>query len=66
MEKMTIMGADQPQINWSSVAWPCDQITGIVTASTARNSLHNLAKTVCEESKHRDVASQSKIDQGQD
>ena len=39
------MVADQPQIYWSSAAQPCDRITGIVVASTARNSLRDLAKT---------------------
>jgi len=66
MEKMTKMVADQPQIYWSSAAQPCDQITGIVVASTARNSLRDLAKTARKESDHRDIASRSKIDRGQD
>ena len=60
------MVADQPQIYWSSAAQPCDRITGIVVASTARNSLRDLAKTAREESDHRDIASRSKIDRGQD
>ena len=42
---MTKMVADQPQIYWSSAAQPCDRITGIVVASTARNSLRDLART---------------------
>ncbi len=66
MKKMTKMVVDQPQIYWSSAAQPCDQITGPVMASTAHNSQRDLAKTACEESDHRDIALQSKIDQGQD
>ena len=57
------MVADQPQIYWSSAVQPSDRITVLVVASTARNSLHDLAKTACEESKHLDIASRSKVDQ---
>ena len=42
---MTKMVADQPQIYWSSASQPCDRITGIIVASTARNSLRDLDKT---------------------
>ena len=57
MKKMTRMVADQPQIYWSSASQPCDRITGIIVASTARNSLRDLAKTARKESDHRDTAS---------